>query len=307
MSQNAIALEKKLKHSFWIKYTIFFVIMLMARYAPLWIRGLTTIRNNDAMNQYMYTLMYLGEWLRGGIEGSLPMWDLSIGFGQDVLTTLHYYGFTDPLSFFSVLFDSEHMWILYEGIQITKLYLAGVTFATFCFYHNKKENAVLLGALIYVFSGWTTVLGIQFIQFLTPLVYLPIVLLGVDKVYREKKCSLFIGMLALAGITNFYFFYMICFFAFIYIIVSYCFIVKDWTIKSIVKWFFCFLGTSLVAVLLASVVLLPVLGVFLQSERISSGYVVPGLFPLIHYIHLPVTILSFDGAYGMVPIYQFDN
>ena len=41
------------------------------------------------------------------------------------------------------------------------------------------------------------------------MIYLPLVLMGIDKIYRKEKPYVFIWSVTLAGVSNFYFFYMI--------------------------------------------------------------------------------------------------
>lgn len=312
MMINGNESNKKIRRKFWLSYCIIFLLISFLRFLPMFSKGLTTIRNNDALSQYLYTLIYLGEWLRDGVgtlfsEGcfSFPMWDMSIGMGQDVITTLHYYGFTDPLSLFSVFFNKNNTWVLFEIIQFLKIFGAGIVFAKWCFYHKKPESAVLLGTCVYIFCGWTTVLGLQFIQFLTPLFYFPLILLGVDKIYKEKKYIFFIVSLALAAITNFYFLYMLCFFTFFYIVWGYFVYVKSYTVKHILVYVGKFMGSALLAMGIAAVVLLPIFGVVLQSQRINSGYVTEMVFDLIYYVSLPSNLLSFNSGFGIAAVAFF--
>ena len=313
MEQKQIIIKGEYsRRGFWKKYAICFIVINLLRFAPLLVRGKSNIFNGDAMVQYLYSLSYLGSWLREGImtffqgEGfTFPMWDLSVGMGQDVMTTLHYYGFTDPLSWLSVFFHEKNMWIFYLISQTVKLFFAGAGFATFCFYHKRDEHAVLLGTVIYTFCGWTTILGIQYIQFLTPMIYFPLILLGVDKIYNERKYGVYISVLAVAGITNFYFFYMMCIFTLFYVIIRYFDSVKTMKIKVIMSWFLRFFVSTLIGVSMAAIVLLPVLNVLFSSERMSAGYENSTLFPLIYYLSLPSKIMSFGQGYGVVPIALF--
>ena len=47
------------------------------------------------------------------------MWDMNIGYGSDILTTLHYYVIGDPLTLLSVFVPAEHTETLYEFADIS--------------------------------------------------------------------------------------------------------------------------------------------------------------------------------------------
>lgn len=49
------------------------------------------------------------------------MWDLNIGYGSDILTTLHYYVIGDPLTLLSVFFKSSQTEFLYEFLFFDNL------------------------------------------------------------------------------------------------------------------------------------------------------------------------------------------
>ena len=42
------------------------------------------------------------------------MWDMNIGYGSDILTTLHYYVIGDPLTLLSVFVPADKTEVLYE-------------------------------------------------------------------------------------------------------------------------------------------------------------------------------------------------
>ena len=64
--------------------------------------------------------MYYGKYLRGIIKNifiyhqfSIPLWDFSIGYGGDILTTLHYYVLGDPLTLLSIFVPMKYTEYLY--------------------------------------------------------------------------------------------------------------------------------------------------------------------------------------------------
>ena len=75
------------------------------------------------------------------------MWDMHIGYGSDILTTLHYYVIGDPLTLLSVLVKPEHTEKLYEFLIFLRIYLAGITFSRYAFYHKNSKQAVFMGTI----------------------------------------------------------------------------------------------------------------------------------------------------------------
>lgn len=66
------------------------------------------------MPQHLNSLAYYGEYLRNILHSvfvehkfEIPMWDMHIGYGSDILTTLHYYVIGDPLTLLSVFVSPE--------------------------------------------------------------------------------------------------------------------------------------------------------------------------------------------------------
>ena len=57
--------------------------------------------------------------------------------------------------------------------------------------------------------------------FLNPMIYLPLLLMGVEKIYRKEKPYLFILMVTVAAISNFYFFYMLTVAAVVYALIRF--------------------------------------------------------------------------------------
>ena len=55
--------------------------------------------------------------------------------------------------------------------------------------------------------------------FMNPMVYFPLIILGIEKVIKKEKPFLLIGMIFISAISNFYFFYIIAILTALYSIV----------------------------------------------------------------------------------------
>ncbi|MCM1257599.1 MAG: YfhO family protein [Roseburia sp.] len=254
----------------------------------------------DGLTQHYSTFVYYGQYIREFLKNLLvhhtfqmPMWDYAIGYGSDIVTTLHYYGIGEPLMALSCLVPVRYSEGGYCLFILLRIYLAGISFLFFCHYHKKAGMSVIFGSLIYCMSGYTLFAGIRHPMFLIPLIFFPVLCLGADKIFLEKKPVLFIVATALSALSNFYFFYMECLFLAGYIL-WHCFVTyKENKLKLILY----FAGCSGLAVAIAAVLLLPNVMVLLTSERLQAGHYVPLFYDLSYYTKIFSTFMGGSGRY----------
>lgn len=281
------------KFDYYLFYTLIFGGIALILYLQFYLNGKSLIWSHDGVPQHLNSLAYYGEYLRGILHSlfvehklEIPMWDMNIGYGSDILATLHYYVIGDPLTLLSVFVPAEKTEYLYAFLVFFRIYLAGVAFSRFCFYHKNSKQATLLGSLVYIFAGWTIYASMKHPYFSNPMIYLPLILLGIDKIYRKEKPYVFIWSVTLAGISNFYFFYMLGIFMVLYAAFDY-FVVftkkEDRKPGAIIKWAGLFAGYSLIAVFMAAVILLPVVLPVFGTGRFQAENYVPLFYDRIYY------------------------
>ena len=275
---------------FYLLYTIAFAGIALFLYMRFYLNGKSLIWSHDGVPQHLNSLAYYGRYLRKILHTlfiehklSIPMWDLNIGYGSDILTTLHYYVIGDPLTLLSVFFKSSQTEFLYEFLIFLRIYLAGIAFSRYAFYHKNSKQAVFMGSMIYVFAGWTIYAAMKHPYFSNPMIYLPFILMGIDKIYKKEKPYIFIWSVALAGLSNFYFFYMLGIFMVLYAAVRYFEQFEDRSLKNIGRWLGTFFVYSIIAVLIAAVILLPVILPVLGTDRFKAQNYVPLLYDKVYY------------------------
>ena len=89
------------------------------------------------------------------------MWDMNIGYGSDILTTLHYYVIGDPLTLLSVFVPADKTEVLYEVLIFLRIYLAGISFSVFCFYHKNPKQGDVYGNVDLYFCGMDDLCGYE--------------------------------------------------------------------------------------------------------------------------------------------------
>ena len=281
---------KEKKADFYILYTIVFAVISLFIYGCFYFNGKSLIWSHDGVPQHINALAYYGKYLRNVLKTlvidhklSFPMWDMHIGYGSDILTTLHYYVIGDPLTVLSVFVPEKNTEILYEILIFLRIYLAGITFSIYCFYRKNPKQATFMGCFVYIFAGWTIYASMKHPYFSNPMIYLPLVLMGIEKVYKKEKPYLFIWATAVAAMSNFYFFYMISVFMVLYAAFRYFGIFRKRSVKDVFQWFLKFAGFYLVALMIAALIFLPVVMTLLGTERFQAQNYVPFLYDHIYY------------------------
>lgn len=208
-------------------YTLVFAVTFLFAYSPFLEAGKSFIWKSDGRNQHYPALVYIGRYLRrivlNILEGnfSIPMFDLSLGLGEDVISVLNYYGFGNPLYLLSVFVPTHYTEYLYNALIVLRLYLAGLSFLTLCKYKKKEFPYALIGTIIYTFSGFAIFSAVRHPYFIEPMVQLPLLVIGVDVAMRKKRSWLFVGVVFYSALCGYYFLYMMTVMLAVYVLVHF--------------------------------------------------------------------------------------
>lgn len=292
-----------------MKYTLIFGLLCLIVYSLHIYYGKSFVYSTEGLNgdgliQNYLSLAYLGNWLRSIWNNffvthsfSIPEFDLSIGLGADIITTLNFYILGDPLNLLSFFVPIRYTEILYHVLVIVRLYLAGIAFYVYCLYHSYESRQILPGVLIYVFSFYTISISVLHPHFLNPLISFPLILLGIDKILKEKKPFLFILSCALSAICNFYLFYMMTILMFIYGILRYVqYHRANFRFLAMICEAGKFTGYYIVAIMVAAPIFLPSAAAILGSKRTGIKDT-PFLYEMIYYLKLPIAFMNADAGH----------
>ncbi len=299
-------LKKDGSISYFRVYT--FVFIMMALGVCYWFlkSGYSFIWEVDGWQQHFTALVYYSRYLRSILRGIIeqhrliiPAWDFSLGEGGDIVQVLHYYVIGDPFTVLSVLVPLRYMYLYFEFIVILRLYFAGLVFSWLCFETGQKNRyGVLAGSMTYVFCYWSLLNIARHPYFLNPLIYFPLILIGIEKILHKKRPVVFIAGVFLTAISNFYFFYIIVCLTIVYVLVRLSVIyVKQKDIKLIGKMFGKIAGWAIAGCLLAAVILMPMVLIFLDDTRMAARNAFHFLYPLAYYSQLPSRLISNGGSY----------
>lgn len=292
MNQTGSAKRKESREylRFYLIYTAVFAIAALFVFGIFLKENKSFIWRSDGLKQHYTALAYYGGYLREILtnlfmkhEFTIPMWEMSMGYGADILLTLHYYVLGDPLNLLSVFFSIETIEYLYSALIIVRIYLAGVAFSAYGLSHKKSKSGILIGAMIYCFCGYVLYAGVRHPYFVNPMIYLPFLLIGIDRIFQKKKPYLFIVFTAISAVSNFYFFYMLCIFMFLYAIFRYWMTEKCFRVNKIFTWLLKFIGFFVIGLLLAAPVFLLIVLSMLGSQRLGAEHYIPLLYDLTYY------------------------
>lgn len=291
-AEQSLNSQKYGRRRYYFSYTLFFLIFIGIISAGYLFIGKSFIwgPNGDGMRQHYTSLAYLGEYLRTILKNifidhtfEIPMWDPHMGYGSDIITTLHYYTLGDPLNLLSVFVPQKYTEYLYDVLLVVRIYLSGIAFSAYCRYHKNPPIPTLLGTIMYTFSGWMMVAGFKHPFFINPCIYFPLIILGVDKIFKKEKPYLYMVMVGISCISNFYFFYMIAIFMVIYAVYRYFMLFGKVRIKELFVWIGKFAGFGIIGLLFACAVFLPTVMALFGTDRMSADIYVPDIYPVKHY------------------------
>lgn len=290
--KNKLTSSSLLKNNtirFVLLYTIVFAVTAVLVFFPFYDAHATFVWNPDGTAQHYTAFIYFGKYLREIVRNLLagnliiPQYDFSMGLGSDVLQALHYYVIGDPLNLVSVLIPSKYAAFAYTLLMLFRYYLAGLAFCAFAKYKKMPTSGTIAGALIYIFTSYSLYMALRHPSFLNPLIYFPLILLGIEMIFDKKRPYLFIVMIFISAMSSFYFFYVISIFTVLYIFVRLFFQYKNQFIKNLFTSFLKFGSCYLLGVLMASIIFVPIVLTFLQSSRGSVEYAFDLFFASSYY------------------------
>ncbi len=167
----------------------------------------------DLNGQYVYFYEEMQDIFRGQ-SSFIYTWQRALG--GEFLGMLAYY-VASPFLLLVLLFPSGY---ILDAIFLIFLCKAGVAGATMAFYlhrryPNKDTLPILLFSSMYALSAYAVV-QMHNSMWIDALIYLPLLIYGMEELIARRRGVLFATMLGLTLLANFYIGYMVCIFCFFY-------------------------------------------------------------------------------------------
>ena len=250
--------KKKIFKSFWKDQYIYIVtfVIAFAMMVGAWIIGevgpfggkcLVLV---DGVHQY---LPFFSEYQEKLKHISDIQYTFDVGLGNNFVSLWSYY-LSSPLNLIIMLCSKSHLPMALSIIISTKIIIAALTFAYYLIHHGKKEErspGVIAFALLYAFSSF--VVGYYWnLMWLDCIFIFPIIILGMEKMMKDKDSRMYVLALVYAFVCNYYISFMICMFLVLWFFTFHFKGFKDFFFKGVR-----FAVASLIAAAMAAVVLLP--------------------------------------------------
>lgn len=305
-------------------YTGIFIVVVAGAFAWFVGSGKSFVWNPDGINQHYNVLAYFSEYLRELVSNffhgnfEIKQYDFSIGYGADILTSLNYYAIGDPLNLLAVFVPTNYVEYLYDFLVLLRIYLAGLAFMVFCCKMQHGSYETLIGAILYAFCGFTFFSAVRHPYFINPMIYLPLLLLGIEKIFRRERPYLFLGMITLSAVSNFYFFYMLSILMFIYAVFRFLFHYRHIYGCSkkygrlLVQFLWKFIGYYLVGLLLSAIIFIPVVAGFFSCGRGATQFSVDAFYAKNFYREFFSQFVTANGlnrwwtvlGFGVIVVYS---
>lgn len=173
----------------------------------------------DMKNQYVEFLASLRNILRGD-DSLFFSWSRSMG--GNYIGIFAYY-VASPLSFLTVFFPVSKMPQAVEFLTVLKIGLCSLSFSVYGSYLARKYGknlsfAVLVPSVCYAFMSYTMVYSLS-IMWLDGVIMLPLILMGLEKIFDGARGLQYVICLTLLFISNYYTGYMVGIFTGLYFLV----------------------------------------------------------------------------------------
>jgi uncharacterized membrane protein YfhO len=179
--------------------------------------GNESVLTLDLQAQYVYYFEAIRRLLT---EGGSWLYSFARTLGGEFMGIVAYYG-ASPFNLIFVLFPKDMIVDAVMFMQLAKVGAMGLAFAHYLRKTRKTSDMITVS-----FSTMYALCSYSVVQLMNPMwldamVFLPLLVLGIESMIRERRFILYTSSLALIFITNYYIGYMCCIFTLAYYLYYY--------------------------------------------------------------------------------------
>jgi len=190
-------------------------------------------------------------------------WSWEMGLGTTIFS--HADALFDPFTYVTFIAGRDNIPYMIAWSYMVKIALEYVFFYIYLRWFKLDERAILVASISYALCGYSMVMGAN-LALGTVLVYMPIILLGIEKFLKCRNFSILLIGLLLLGIYSYYYFFVGGIISLFYNLI------RD---KGDIRhraYNVVFLGLmGLITLLIVSPIVMPQLDMVLSTARINSG------------------------------------
>jgi len=282
----------------WVCFLLPAVMMVLVYLClTVWPLGESSVLVLDLNAQYVYYFEKLRNIL---VSGDSLIYSFERALGGEFMGIFAYY-LSSPLSILVALLPKAMMTESIFLLLVIKTGLCGVSFGYFLIKTRMARPVwTVLFSAMYALCSYVVVMQHN-IMWIDNVILFPLILYGMDMLIREGRFRLYTGALAIAVISNFYIGYMTCLFLAVYFFIRYATMTEEERGDTGEKAFWKALGRmllwSLLAVMIASVIILPV---YYSLSFGKLGFSDPKYEPKELFDFLKMLTKAYFGSYDTV-------
>lgn len=172
----------------------------------VWPFGDAMYLRSDMYHQYA---PFHKELWRKLTEGGSLAYSWDIGMGVNFISVIAYY-LASPTNLLLLLVPEAHITTFMDLMIMVKIGLSGLTFCIYLSRHfNKKSLIFTAFSVFYALSSYTAAFCWN-LMWWDCIILFPLIMLGIERLVKEKKCFLYGITLGLAIFSNYYIGIMLC-------------------------------------------------------------------------------------------------
>lgn len=263
-------IKKNITNNKWIYITflistiIISVIYMLSKIAPF---GNNSMLDVDFYHQYGPLLNELYDRVK---EGSSLLYSFNTGGGLPFYRNFLNY-LSSPFNIVLFLFKKENIVMAFSCIIGLKVIFASGMMSIYLKKTFKKDGVLLtVFSVLYAFSGYFCSYYWN-IMWLDGMVFLPLIMLGINKLVDDEKPIFYTIFLSIMLIANYFIAYMICIFTVMYFF-GYLFYRYGFSLKKTYKKIILFILFSILAAALVSFALIPLYKALSSISATSDSF-----------------------------------
>ncbi|WP_244093948.1 YfhO family protein [Jeotgalibacillus sp. R-1-5s-1] len=279
-----------------------------------------TPRGADASKQFLFFKYFLSEQFTSGNF----FWSWQYGLGGDLWGQFNYYYSASPFFWLLLLFPVTSLIDVLDYqllFSILRLWSGLIFMYMLLRYLKRSSTSSIIGSLIYGGSVFVGLYLLRVDYMAEAFMWLPLLILGYERLMKEKKILLFVVAMVIVIASNFYFAFITSVFINIYAVFFYL-LNKElrFSISDLVRNHCKLIYYYVLAFGLAAFAFLPAVYAFLGADRFYQEYHVPLIFNFQYYstafynmfypsesmtlLHLSVPVIVFVLLIGSVTLFK---
>jgi uncharacterized membrane protein YfhO len=189
-----------------LRYVLYLIMVGVLFYGVALVSNAFTIplSGDYVMQQIPFYYNGYDDWWHFFKTGEFVLWDSSTYLGSSNIGSNSFYYYMNPFFLPILIFPRVLVPQGLAVLMIGKMVGAGLVMRVYLKYFGLSEKTARLFGLVYAYCGWITYY-LWFNHFMEVAIVFPLIMLGIEKLLKEKRPWLLSFAIFLMGITNYFF------------------------------------------------------------------------------------------------------